>query len=61
MCLAAELNSLAKYLHWKQIYGSENGWLQKMLNVTYTRLLSPNIPMPRKSVLGSSPWKPEAT
>ena len=31
MCLAAELNSLAKYLHWKQIYGSENGWLQKML------------------------------
>ena len=61
MCLAAELNSLAKYLHWKQIYGSENIRLQKMLNVTYTRLLSPNIPMPRKSVLGSSPWKPEAT
>lgn len=61
ICLAAELNSLAKYLHWKQIYGSENIRLQKMLNVTYTRLLSPNIPMPRKSVLGSSPWKPEAT
>ena len=31
MCLAAELNSLAKYLHWKQIYGSENVRLHKML------------------------------
>ena len=32
MCLAAELNSLAKYLHWKQIYGSENVRLHKMLH-----------------------------
>ena len=27
-------------------------------STTYTRLLRPSMPMPRKSVLGSSPWNP---
>ena len=51
MCLAAELNSLAKYLHWKQIYGSENVRLHKML---LTRDYSaPTFPCP-----GNLSWGP---